>query len=192
MRVQRAYISGYTQVARVHLVALGIDPDAVKWQLRMTVPSQILEMTQIETLGARADLASRVEPYWTKRQILTRVFHMTDAEAEQTIRDRRSESRAEQMGDAQNQDDIARTFPMAEPPEEGEGPQPPPPPIPQQAPESAGEVEMDRALRRALRTSPELRRTSELLEDANRQLDAMRPLVKDVRTILRLSAKRGT
>lgn len=81
MRVQREMTNGFRKVCRVHLSALGIDPAKVDYDLRMTVPSSIFELSRMEVLSARADLAARMREYVPLSWILQNVFKFSDQEA---------------------------------------------------------------------------------------------------------------
>ena len=111
MRLQRAMINGYRHVARVHLAAIGVDPDRVEWDIHMSVPSAIFELSQIEVMNAQADLAARLEPFMEKPWILQRVFRLTDDDAVSQVRAKAGETRDAMLRDADTQAKIMREYP---------------------------------------------------------------------------------
>jgi hypothetical protein len=82
LRVQNALKSGYKQVGRVHLAALGIDPNETDFDLNMTVPSAIFELAQLEVKNARADYSARMKADVSQYWILSKIHGMTDTEIE--------------------------------------------------------------------------------------------------------------
>jgi len=106
VRVQRELRHGYKKVMRVHLAAMGIDPNSVEWDIKMATPSSIFELAQIEVRNAQADLASRMEPFASQEWIMTNVFDFAKDEAramkkaqaddteDRTIRDARTQKKA--------------------------------------------------------------------------------------------------
>ena len=62
----------------------------------MTVPSGIYELAQMEIQNARADLASRMETYVSKKWIMTELFGFTDAEVRAINRQRKKEAKEEE------------------------------------------------------------------------------------------------
>lgn len=111
MRIQRGFLEGLRQVVRIHLAALNIDPDSVKWDLRMNVPSSIFEMQQIEVMNARAALAQSMRDYMTVPWILANIFHFSDEDALFAAEAKRSENEMDALGNAQIQADILQRFP---------------------------------------------------------------------------------
>ncbi|RLG72345.1 MAG: hypothetical protein DRO11_02455, partial [Methanobacteriota archaeon] len=81
MRIQREIRNGLKQVVRVHLAALGIDPDSIDWDIGMTTPSAIFELAQIEILTAKTDLADRMREFVTKDWLLKNIFGFTQDES---------------------------------------------------------------------------------------------------------------
>lgn len=103
MRLQRQYMAGLMQVARLHFALLDVDPDQVDVELDMTVPSSILEMAQIETGNALAALAQASADFLDRRTILVDVMGRTEAEAEAIIRARGEDATAQANMDAETQ-----------------------------------------------------------------------------------------
>lgn len=117
MRLQREMRNGLAQICRVHLAILGIDPDSVKWDLKMTVPSSILELGQIEVRSAQAQLAASLDPYFTKRRILTHILGLSEDEADREIEEKREEGRDDMVSSSDAQAEVMSNMPA--PPEAG-------------------------------------------------------------------------
>lgn len=88
IRLQQVLRGGYRKVCRVHLIAQGMNPDAVDYDVRMNVPNQIMELAKIEVLSATADLAGRMADRLPERLLLTRIFKFTDEEAVAIMKER--------------------------------------------------------------------------------------------------------
>jgi hypothetical protein len=82
MRIQRAVIDGLERVCDLHLMALNIDPDQVEYEVRMTVPSAIFELAQMEVRNARADLMGKLRDSFPLEYLYKDIFHLTDADIE--------------------------------------------------------------------------------------------------------------
>ncbi len=111
MRLQREFITGLNQVVRVHLAALNIDPDSVRWGLRMPAPSSIFEMQQIEVWNARAGLAAALQPFFTAPWIMANIFHLSDEDALFAAEAKAHEAEAQALAQASVQADIMQRFP---------------------------------------------------------------------------------
>lgn len=124
MRVQREFIMGVRKIIRIHLAALNIDPDSIGWQIKMSVPSAIFEMQQIEVMNAQAALASSMVEWTSKPWVLKHVFHFTDDDAALIWREKTEEDDEMAKREAGTQADIMRIYPeLQEVPEVGgEGP----------------------------------------------------------------------
>jgi hypothetical protein len=74
IRVQREFRNGIKHICKVHLAAKGVNPDAVEFDVEMTVPSAIFELAQLEIRAAELDLADKYKPwapdYWIKTHVL--------------------------------------------------------------------------------------------------------------------------
>lgn len=114
MRIQREFIVGVRKLIRIHLAVLNIDPDSVDWQIKMTVPSAIFEMQQIEVMNAQADLAGRLVDYMPKPWLLKHVFRFTDDDAAFITQEKNSESDDEMKREAATQADIMKMYPGVE------------------------------------------------------------------------------
>ena len=103
LRVQQAIRQGLTEVCRIHLAALGIDPARVDFEIEMTVPSSIFELAQLEARNARADLADRMREFVDVRYVLQDVFGLSDEETlrivqgkeQDAVRDARTQAKAQ-------------------------------------------------------------------------------------------------
>jgi hypothetical protein len=111
MRLQRALVNGLKQVCRVHLAALGVDPDAVKWDLHMVVPSYIFELAQLEVKNAQAQLAQGLGELMPPPWILQHVFGFSQDEAIYTTDEARKARGAAMKADASAQAEIMRDYP---------------------------------------------------------------------------------
>lgn len=89
MRIQREMRMGLRKVCRVHLIARGAqDPDAHDYDIKMTVPSSILELAKLEVMSATADLAERMGERVSTKYILTSLFKFTEEEAVKLMKGR--------------------------------------------------------------------------------------------------------
>lgn len=61
MRVQRSLKAGLRHIAEVDFAARNIDPDAIDFEINMTIPSGALEIAQIEVEKAKTELASQYQ-----------------------------------------------------------------------------------------------------------------------------------
>lgn len=117
MRIQRETRGGIRKVCRVHLIARGMDVERHDYDVKMSVPSSILELAQIEVLSATADLAERTREYLPVQWALTNLFHMSEQEAEKLM-DMKEEEKVRQ---AKTEAKVAKMMAAAEGPQEGEG-----------------------------------------------------------------------
>jgi hypothetical protein len=111
MRVQREVRNGMKQVCRIHLAALGIDPDAVAFDLHMTVPSYIFELAQLEVRLQQAQLAQGLGELVPQPWILQHVFGFSQDEAIYVTDEARKDKRGAMKGDAATQAEIIREYP---------------------------------------------------------------------------------
>lgn len=88
MRIQRAVIDGLERICDLHLMALGIDPDQVEYEVRMTVPSAIFELAQMEVRNARADLMGKLRDSFPLEYLYKDIFHLTDSDIEEIFQQR--------------------------------------------------------------------------------------------------------
>lgn len=95
LRIQRELRTGTNKMCRVHLAALGIDPDAVEYDVRMQVPSAIFELAQLEVKNARADYAGRMKDFVSLYWILQTVFGFRDDEIKTIIAQKEEDARRE-------------------------------------------------------------------------------------------------
>ena len=88
MRIQRVLRSGFRQASRVHLIAKNKQPDRIDYDIRMNVPSQILELARMEVMSAKADLASRMKEDVGTQWVLEHIYNFSEAEAKELMRAR--------------------------------------------------------------------------------------------------------
>lgn len=110
-RIQREFVTGLNQVVRVHLAALNIDPDSVKWELRMPTPSSLFEMQQVEVWNARAGLAAALQPFFTAPWIMANIFHLSDEDALFASEAKAHETEQQALSQAETQAEVMRRFP---------------------------------------------------------------------------------
>lgn len=94
LRVQREVINGLTKVAKVHLASRRIDPASVEFEVRMTVPSAIFELGQMEVRRARADLASLMQQHVSMYWLLRNIYGLSDEEIEEVSKQKKDEQKA--------------------------------------------------------------------------------------------------
>lgn len=74
IRIQREIRNGIKKVCKVHLAAKGVNPDAVDFDVCMTIPSAIFELAQLEIRNAELELAEKYKGwaplYWIKTRVL--------------------------------------------------------------------------------------------------------------------------
>ena len=95
LRVQRELRNGLSKIARVHLAALNVDPQAVEYNIHLTIPSAIFELAQLEVKNARADLAGRMQEFVSKHWLMSNVFGMSDDEILTIFRERDEDAQRE-------------------------------------------------------------------------------------------------
>jgi intein/homing endonuclease len=99
LRVQREVRNGLRKVAKVDLAARKIDPDAVDFDVKMTVPSSIFELGQMEVRRARADLASMMERHVSQYWLLKNIYGMSEDDIQELTKQRKDENKmANEMG----------------------------------------------------------------------------------------------
>lgn len=92
LRVQRELRNGFAKVARVHLAALGQNPFDAEFDVRMTVPSTILELGQLEARNARADLAARMQEHVSLHWLLSKIYKLSDDDIEVVMKQRHEDA----------------------------------------------------------------------------------------------------
>lgn len=105
LRVQREVRNGLRKVTRTHLAALNIDPNAVEYNILMTVPSAIFELAQLEVRNARSDLAGRMREHVSLRWVLENVYQLSDDDikiiiqerSEDTVREGKDQAEVEKL-----------------------------------------------------------------------------------------------
>lgn len=95
LRIQRELRNGLRKMARVHLAAIGIDPNAVEYEIYMTVPSSIFELAQLEVRNAKAAFAAQMGQFVSLHWILQKIFGLSEDEIEFIIKERHEEALAD-------------------------------------------------------------------------------------------------
>jgi intein/homing endonuclease len=95
LRVQREVVNGMRRIAKVNLAAKRIDPAAVKFDIRMTVPSSIFELGQMEALRTRAELASSMERHVSHHWLLKNIYRLSDDEIESIMMQKKKDAGGE-------------------------------------------------------------------------------------------------
>lgn len=175
MRLQREIRNGLKEVCRVHLAALNIDPDQIDFDVRMTIPSAIFELAQLELQNARADAADRLATYFPKDWLLQNVFEFSQDDALYVLDQKKAETKATARDDAETQQELMKDFPdvaqagMLEP-----------------APIEPMAADVSDVLSRL----DELDRRNRIIEATTRavanKLDEIKPIVKDTQRGLRV------
>jgi len=111
MRIQREFIMGMRKVVRIHMAALNIDPGSTEWQLKMTVPSAIFEMQQIEVMNAQAALASSMAEWMSKPWIMQHILHLSEDDALLATKAKDEEGDRDAKREAETQADIIKMYP---------------------------------------------------------------------------------
>lgn len=111
MRIQREIRNGLKEVCRIHLAAIGVDPDQIEFDVKMTVPSAIFELAQIELRNAQADNAERLATFFPKEWVLKRVFDFSDEVAVAVSTAKKDEVYREARREAETQASIIRDYP---------------------------------------------------------------------------------
>ena len=103
LRVQREIRNGLSKICRIHLAALNIDPYAADYDIRMTVPSSIFELAQLEVRNARADLAARMKEFVSLHWLLSNVFGFSDSDIEMIMSQREEDATREMLNQTKGQ-----------------------------------------------------------------------------------------
>ncbi len=127
LRIQRELRNGLSKVCRVHLAALGIDPESVEYEIHMTTPSAIFELAQLEVRNARADLAQRMQPFVSLEWILKNVFGQNDDEISLLMQQREEDTVRQFVSEARAQAAAVEEFPQYQPGAPAGAFAPPPP-----------------------------------------------------------------
>lgn len=100
LNLQREMRLAYDHIIRVHLAARGVkNPRKPEFDVEMTIPSGIYEMAAYEVLNARADYASRVQPFVSTRWIQENILRLSDAEIKAIEKQQKADAGEEQAGD---------------------------------------------------------------------------------------------
>jgi len=125
LRIQQELIGGLSHVVRQHLIIRNMyDPTQVQFKINMPVPSAIYELAQMEVNNARADFATRMDLFVSRRWILSKVFAMSDDEIETIFKEKTEDVMRGAVEQAQGQAQGQQI--LAPPPEAGGVPAPAP------------------------------------------------------------------
>lgn len=114
LQIQKELRNGIERLIRTDLAARGHpNPWAVELDVKMTVPSNIYELAAMEVKNARADFASRIQPYVSSRWILENIFKLSDAEIREIEKQRQREA---DIADAMGMDPSFSPFTGGRPP----------------------------------------------------------------------------
>lgn len=152
MRIQREVRGGIRKALRVHLVAKGADVDRAEYEVKMTVPSAIMELAKLEVMSATADLAERMRETVTTKYILTKLYKFSEAEAERLMKERAKESKDRAKTEAAAQSIMTKAEMSLEPsePEGEEGEEPKEKAAPKAPQPAFADKNIDRRLKRLL------------------------------------------
>ena len=114
LRVQREFRNGLRQVLRIHMACLGIDPDTVKWETKMTVPSSIFELQQIEVLNAQAGLMGTLGEWFSTPWLLKHILHFSADDATKVAEEAAAEREKELSDEARIEATLKKKYPEAE------------------------------------------------------------------------------
>lgn len=125
MRIQREIRGGIRKALRVHLIAKGADVDRSEYEVKMTVPSAIMELARLEVMSATADLAERMRETVSTKWVLTNLYKFTEEEAKKLMKERAVEAKDRAKTEAAAQSimtkaDLEAQATAAPPPAEGE------------------------------------------------------------------------
>ena len=117
MRIQRETRGGVRKACRVHLVAKGADVDRHEYDVKMSVPSAIMELAKLEVMSATADLAQRTGEVLSTKWVLMTLFKYSEEESVQLMQDKDDDT----IRKAKIEAEVAKMMTMAQtpPPEEG-------------------------------------------------------------------------
>lgn len=99
MRIQRAVVSEFTKIARIHLYVLGFKKkDLLNFTLSLNPPSKIAELQEIEHWKAKFDVAAAAtESIFSTRWIAKNIHGLTDEEYLRNLREKAFDKRFEAM-----------------------------------------------------------------------------------------------
>lgn len=98
MRLQREIRNGFRHIGRVHLATLNIDPDTTDWGFKMSPPSSVFRLNEVDLMGAEANLARDMIQFFPREWVMNRVFAIPKDEARQLIAQKKKENPEPQGG----------------------------------------------------------------------------------------------
>lgn len=111
LRIQREWRNGIRQLVRVHFAVLGIDPDTVEWETRMTPPSSIFELQQIEVMNAQAGLMETLSQWFDDTWLIQRVLGFSEDDAVKIAEANRAEREAKMNDLARIEQTLKNKYP---------------------------------------------------------------------------------
>lgn len=103
LRCQREVCNGWKRVGEIDLAATGTDPAYIDFAVRMTVPSSIFELGQMEVKRLRAELGNSLESYYSMYWVMSKVLHMSDEDIRLVMRQKEQEQFAKAAAEARAQ-----------------------------------------------------------------------------------------
>jgi hypothetical protein len=97
LRIQREFRKGMRQICDVHLAAIGIDPAYIDYDVKMTIPSSIFELAQLEVQNTRAQFAQQMRELVSEHWILSTIFGLSDEEIK-IIYEQKKQEMKDRMG----------------------------------------------------------------------------------------------
>jgi hypothetical protein len=95
MGIQREVRNSIRRLIQIDLAARGINPFRQDLQVMMTVPSGIYELAHNEIKNARADFATRVQPFVSMRYIQEKILKLTGDQIERIEKEREEDQKKE-------------------------------------------------------------------------------------------------
>lgn len=108
MRIQKAVVSEFVKIARIHLYVLGFKKkDLLDFTLSLNPPSKIAELQEIEHWKAKFDVAAAAtESIFSTRWIAKNIHGLTDEEYLRNLREKAFDKRFEAMLETITQEEM--------------------------------------------------------------------------------------
>lgn len=98
MNIQKEVKNSMERLIRIDMAARGVsDPFRPEFTVMMTAPSGIYALQALEVRNARADFASRIQPFVSVDWIRRNIFNLTDEEIEVIEKEKKREAELEQQ-----------------------------------------------------------------------------------------------
>lgn len=92
IRIQRELRTGLLNMGRVHLAALGHDPDLLEFDVYLTPPSTIFEMAMMEVRQAQLDIASEYREFVDDLWIATNILKFSEEEWNEIVQRKKKQN----------------------------------------------------------------------------------------------------